>query len=72
VQNACFVRGPLFERDWHMPQKQELGVECDWTRTTKLNIHSTVFGEEIVKADLMIKHFESRWGEIWAELIPFN
>lgn len=67
----CFlIRVPLFERDWRVPLKRELGVEwrLDPTHETEYTIES--FASEIDAAGLSITHMEIRWGEIWSELRP--
>ncbi len=64
------VRVPLFERDWRVPLRKELGVEwrLDQTHETEYTLRS--FAEELAAAGLKITHQETRWGEIWAEAIP--
>lgn len=64
------IRVPLFERDWRVPLKKELGVEwrLDSTHETEYTLES--FAEEIQAAGLKVTHLEVRWGEIWSELIP--
>ncbi len=62
------IRVPLFERDWRVSLKRELGVEwrLDETHETEFTLES--FKEETSQAGLEIKYLEVRWGEIWAEL----
>jgi 2-polyprenyl-3-methyl-5-hydroxy-6-metoxy-1,4-benzoquinol methylase len=64
------IRVPLFERDWRVPLKQELGVEwrLDPTHDTEYTLES--FAKEATAAGLRITHQEVRWGEIWAEAVP--
>lgn len=64
------VRVPLFERDWRVPLKYELGVEwrLDPTHETEYTLES--FAEEITGAGLKVNYQEVRWGEIWAEVRP--
>lgn len=64
------IRVPLFERDWRVPLKRELGVEwrLDSTHETEHTLDS--FAEEMTAAKLRIIHQEVRWGEIWAEGVP--
>jgi 2-polyprenyl-3-methyl-5-hydroxy-6-metoxy-1,4-benzoquinol methylase len=64
------IRAPLFERDWRVPLKRELGVEwrLDPTHETEYTLES--FTEEMATAGLRIRHQEVRWGEIWAEVVP--
>ena len=61
-------RVPLFERDWRVPLKRELGVEwrLDPSHETEYSLES--FAAEMLKAGLNIRHQEVRWGEIWAEV----
>lgn len=64
------LRVPLFERDWRVPLKQELGVEWRLDITHKTEYTQKSFGEEIKAAGLKITHQEVRWGEVWAEAVP--
>lgn len=65
---SILIRVPLFERDWRVPLKKELGVEwrLDTTHETEYTLES--FMEEMKAADMTIKQMEVRWGEIWAEV----
>jgi SAM-dependent methyltransferase len=62
------IRVPLFERDWRVPLKCELGVEwrLDPTHETEYTLES--FAEEMAAAELRVSYQEVRWGEIWAEV----
>lgn len=62
------IRVPLFERDWRVPLRKELGVEwrLDLDHKTEFTLES--FGEEIEAADMKIDHLEVHWGEIWSEV----
>ena len=62
------IRVPLFEREWRVPLKKELGVEwrLDATHETEYTLES--FAEEMEKAHLRIVHQEVRWSEIWCEV----
>ena len=64
------IRVPLFERDWRVPLKRELGVEwrSDPTHETEYTVES--FAAEMAEAGLTIAYQEVRWGEIWAEVVP--
>jgi SAM-dependent methyltransferase len=64
------IRVPLFERDWRVPLKKELGVEwrLDPTHETEYTLDS--FDREMAEAGLEITHRQVRWGEIWAEVRP--
>jgi hypothetical protein len=62
------IRVPLFERDWRVPLKQELGVEwwLDATHETEYTLGG--FDEEVRSAGFDVAHIEARWAEIWAEV----
>ena len=64
------IRVPLFERDWRVPLKRELGVEwrLDLTHETEYTLES--WAEEVATAGLKVAHQEVRWGEVWAECVP--
>ena len=64
------IRVPLFEREWRVPLKQELGVEwrLDPTHETEYTLES--FAEEMEAANLRFIHQEVRWSEIWCEACP--
>jgi SAM-dependent methyltransferase len=63
------IRVPLFERDWRVPLKQELGIEwrLDADHQTEYSVEQ--FRAEVTEAGLAVKHLEVRWGEIWAEAV---
>lgn len=62
------IRVPLFERDWRVPLKKELGLEwrLDDTHETEYTLES--FRAEILDAGLVVRHLEVHWGEIWSEI----
>jgi 2-polyprenyl-3-methyl-5-hydroxy-6-metoxy-1,4-benzoquinol methylase len=64
------LRVPVFERDWRVPLKQELGIDwrLDPTHCTEYTLES--FAAEMIEANLNVIHQEVRWGEIWAEAVP--
>ena len=70
--DRVLIRVPLFERDWRVPLKYELGVEwrLDGTHETEYSIES--FAEEVKDARGWINYQEIRWGEIWAEIAIGN
>lgn len=61
------LRVPLFERDWRVPLKKELGMEwrLDPTHETEYTYERFVY--ELTRAGLAIRYKEFRWGEIWCE-----
>ncbi len=66
--SRILIRVPLFDREWRVPLKKELGVEwrLDPTHETEYTLEQ--FEREIAAAGLYINHKEIRWGEIWAEV----
>ena len=64
------IRVPLYERDWRVPLKQELGVEWRLDRTHETEYTLESFAQEVDQAGLRTVHLEVRWGEIWAEVLP--
>jgi len=70
VPARIVLRVPVFERDWRVPLKKELGIEyrLDPTHFTEYTLES--FRDEMASADLEITHQEARWSEIWAEVRP--
>lgn len=65
-------RIPMYEREWMVPFKEELGVEhrCDQTHYTEY-IQEDFFAE-LKAAGLRVESYEIRWGEIWAKTLPIN
>lgn len=61
------LRVPLFERDWRVPLKKELGVEWRLDATHETEYTQEQFACELACADLYITDFQIRWGEIWCE-----
>jgi SAM-dependent methyltransferase len=68
--SRALIRVPLFERDWRVPLKRELGVEwrLDSTHETEYTVES--FRREMAEAGVEIAEEQHRWGEIWAEVAP--
>ena len=64
------IRVPLFERDWRVPLKKELGIDYRLDDTHYIEYTLENYEDEISKAGLKISHLEVRWGEIWSELKP--
>jgi SAM-dependent methyltransferase len=70
--SRLLLRVPVFERDWRVPLKQELGIDyrLDPTHYTEYTLES--FSSELEEAGLRVTHQEVRWGEIWAEATGRN
>lgn len=64
------IRVPLFERDWKMALRRELGV--GYMSDAEHFIEHTLaeFDAEIAAAGLAIVSRQAVWGEIWAECRP--
>ena len=67
--NRALIRVPLFERDWRVPLKQEMGVEwrLEWDHEVEYTVEA--FAAEMQAAGFAICEQQLRWGEIWAELV---
>ena len=68
--DRILLRVPLFERDWRVPLKKELGLDYRLDSTHFTEYTHAEFVTEIEYAGLKFSHYESRWGEIWAEAVP--
>jgi 2-polyprenyl-3-methyl-5-hydroxy-6-metoxy-1,4-benzoquinol methylase len=66
------IRVPMYERDWRVPLKKELGVEYRLDRTHYTEYRLEEFLEEIRQAELETVHTECRWGEIWSVTRPVS
>lgn len=64
------VRVPLFERDWRVPLKRELGVDFRLDPTHCIEYTVEEFEAEVAAAGLVIEERQVRWGEIWAACRP--
>lgn len=69
---SILIRVPVFERDWRVPLKEELGVDYRLDQTHFIEYKKGEFEREVMKAGLGIKEKIINWGEIWAECIPSN
>ena len=68
ISNAAryLVRVPLFERDWQLPLRRELGVNYFSDNDHKIEHRLEEFLAEITDAGLNINEIITMWGEIWA------
>lgn len=68
--SRILLRVPVFERDWRVPLKRELGIDhrLDPTHYTEYTLEE--YASEMTEAGLKVVHQEVRWGEIWAEAVP--
>lgn len=60
------IRVPMFDRDWRVPLKKELGLDYRLDRTHFIEYTKQDFFEELKKAHLEVKSFDIKWGEIWS------
>lgn len=68
--SRVLIRVPLFERDWHVPLRRELGVNYFSDKTHYIEHTLAEFAEEIAEAGYEVVDQEVRWGEIWAITVP--
>lgn len=64
------IRVPLFERDWLMALRRELGVDFRSDDDHKIEHTLAEFQAEISKAGLRPVELQTMWGEIWADCRP--
>ncbi len=62
------IRVPVYQRDWRVPMKEELGLDYRLDDTHYIEYTQEIFAKEMEEAGLKIKHMEIRWCEIWAIL----
>lgn len=67
--NRFLLRVPMFNRDWRVPLRKELGLPYFLDDTHYIEYTQESFAGEIEAAGLRITHMEIRWGEIWSEVI---
>lgn len=66
--SRLLIRVPLFERDWQVPLRRELGLEWRSDKTHETEYTLETFTQEMTDSNLVISHVEIHWGEIWAEV----
>ncbi len=64
------IRVPMFERDWLVPYKKELGIEWRLDNTHKVEYTESEFKREMEEAGFSIKIVFYKWGEVWAVAVP--
>lgn len=63
---AILIRVPMFERDWRVPLKRELGVDYFLDPTHRVEHTHDLFLQELAAAGLEVEDLTVRWGEMWA------
>ena len=61
------IRVPLFERDWQIPLRKELGIDYFSDVDHKVEHKLEEFKSEIFISNLKITEILTMWGEIWAK-----
>jgi SAM-dependent methyltransferase len=64
------IRVPMFEREWLVPYKKELGVEWRLDTTHEIEYTEEEFRIELTMAGLEIRKIMFKWGEIYAVAVP--
>ncbi len=64
------IRVPLFERDWKLPMRREVGANYYSDPDHKIEPMLSEFRAETGAAGLAIDELLTPWGEIWASLHP--
>jgi SAM-dependent methyltransferase len=66
------IRVPLFERDWKLAMRRELGVNYYSDPDHKIEPRQSEFRSETAQAGLAVDELITPWGEIWAMLSPLD
>jgi len=61
------IRVPLFERDWQLPLRRELGINYYSDDDHKIEHRLEEFQAEIKASGLYAAETLTLWGEIWAD-----
>jgi len=64
------IRVPLFERDWKLPMRREVGANYYSDSDHKIEPSVSEFQAETRAAGLAVDELVTPWGEIWASLHP--
>ncbi len=68
--DRVLIRVPLYDRDWRVPLKGELGVDSLLDPKHLVEHTREAWFAEIQGADLRVREFEVRWGELWMVCVP--
>lgn len=66
------IRVPMFEREWLVPYKKELGIESRLDPTHEIEYTEAQFKTELEAAGLAIQKIKFQWGEIYAVVTPLK
>jgi SAM-dependent methyltransferase len=68
--SRLLIRVPLFERDWKLAMRRELGVNYYSDPDHKIEHTQAEFRDEMAQANLEVEEMLTPWGEIWATVRP--
>lgn len=68
--SRLLIRVPLFERDWKLALRRELGVNYYSDPDHKIEHRKSEFRAEMAEANLEVDELLTPWGEIWAQVRP--
>jgi hypothetical protein len=60
----------MFEREWPVPYKKELGVEWRLDPTHEIEYTQKELQDELFEAGLGISSLDIRWGEFYVVAVP--
>jgi SAM-dependent methyltransferase len=63
---CVLIRVPVYERDWTVPLKAEVGLPDYWDPDHEIEYDDRRFRDELAEAGLEVTELQLRWGEIWA------
>lgn len=66
------IRVPLFERDWQLPLRKELGVGYFSDAEHFIEHRLDELRSELSAAGLEIAELQTLWGEIWTACVPVS
>ena len=68
--DRLLIRVPVYERDWTVPLKAEVGLPSFWDPDHEMEYDPETFRAELAEAGLEVTELVLRWGEIWAVAKP--
>jgi len=70
--DRLLIRVPMFDRDWRIPVRKDLGVDWRLDDDHKTEYTQESFYAELSQAGLEAVEETIRWGEIWATVRPIS
>ncbi len=67
--DKVLIRVPMFERDWQLPLRKELGVSYFSDAEHFIEHSLDELKSELLEAGLEIAELQTFWGEIWASCV---